>query len=130
MKKALVFLMVLVLALAQFAIAEGESPLAGLAVKEDGTPMVLGYILNETGSGWMSTSYGYTKALWENAGGEFIAYVSDYDSEFESDSIDQLMELNADAILVLEQGRVVERGDHEALLAQKGEYYQLYHGMF
>ena len=37
---------------------------------------------------------------------------------------------NADAILVLEQGRVVERGDHEALLAQKGEYYQLYHGMF
>ena len=100
MKKALVFLMVLVLALAQFAIAEGESPLAGLAVKEDGTPMVLGYILNETGSGWMSTSYGYTKALWENAGGEFIAYVSDYDSEFESDSIDQLMELNADAILV------------------------------
>ena len=46
MKKALVFLMVLVLALAQFAIAEGESPLAGLAVKEDGTPMVLGYILN------------------------------------------------------------------------------------
>ena len=32
--------------------------------------------------------------------------------------------------MVLEQGRVVERGDHEALLAQKGEYYQLYHGMF
>ena len=45
MKKALVFLMVLVLALAQFAIAEGESPLAGLAVKEDGTPMVLGLSL-------------------------------------------------------------------------------------
>ena len=37
---------------------------------------------------------------------------------------------NANAILVLEQGQVVERGDHEALLAQKGEYYQLYHGMF
>ena len=37
---------------------------------------------------------------------------------------------NADAIMVLEHGQVVERGDHESLLAQKGEYYQLYHGMF
>ena len=37
---------------------------------------------------------------------------------------------NADAILVLERGQVVERGNHEELLAQKGEYYQLYHGMF
>ena len=37
---------------------------------------------------------------------------------------------NADAILVLEHGQVVERGSHEALLAQKGEYYQLYNGMF
>ena len=37
---------------------------------------------------------------------------------------------NANAILVLEHGQVVERGDHEGLLAQKGEYYQLYHGMF
>ena len=37
---------------------------------------------------------------------------------------------NANVILVLEHGEVVERGDHEALLAQKGLYYQLYHGMF
>ena len=37
---------------------------------------------------------------------------------------------NADAILVLERGQVVERGSHEALLAQQGEYYQLYNGMF
>ena len=37
---------------------------------------------------------------------------------------------NADAILVLEHGQVVERGSHDDLLAQKGEYYQLYHGMF
>ncbi len=36
---------------------------------------------------------------------------------------------NADAILVLEHGRVVERGDHDQLLALGGEYYQLYHGM-
>ena len=37
---------------------------------------------------------------------------------------------NANAILVLEHGRVVERGSHDDLLEQKGEYYQLYHGMF
>ena len=37
---------------------------------------------------------------------------------------------NADAILVLEHGQVVERGSHEALLTQQGEYYQLYNGMF
>ena len=35
---------------------------------------------------------------------------------------------NANAIMVLEQGNIVERGDHDALLAQKGKYYQLYHG--
>ena len=37
---------------------------------------------------------------------------------------------NANVILVLEHGEVVERGSHEDLLAQRGEYYQLYHGMF
>ena len=37
---------------------------------------------------------------------------------------------NANAILVLEHGSIQERGDHADLLRQKGEYYQLYHGMF
>ena len=37
---------------------------------------------------------------------------------------------NSNAIMVLEHGEIVERGDHDELLAQKGEYYQLYHGMF
>ena len=37
---------------------------------------------------------------------------------------------NADLILVLEHGEIVERGSHQELLELKGEYYQLYHGMF
>ena len=35
---------------------------------------------------------------------------------------------NAKAILVLEQGEVIERGDHDDLISQKGKYYQLYTG--
>ena len=37
---------------------------------------------------------------------------------------------NAKAILVLEKGAVMERGDHDELLAQEGRYYQLYTGQF
>lgn len=35
---------------------------------------------------------------------------------------------NSDAIMVLEQGEIIERGNHDELLAQKGRYYQLYTG--
>ena len=35
---------------------------------------------------------------------------------------------NAKAIMVLEQGSIIERGDHDDLIAQKGRYYQLYTG--
>ena len=34
------------------------------------------------------------------------------------------------AIMVLEHGKIIERGTHEELLEMKGEYYQLYNGMF
>ena len=37
---------------------------------------------------------------------------------------------NAKAIMVIEQGEIIERGDHESLITEKGRYYQLYTGMF
>lgn len=37
---------------------------------------------------------------------------------------------NANAILVIEDGRIIERGDHADLLKQRGRYYQLYTGLF
>lgn len=37
---------------------------------------------------------------------------------------------NSDAIMVLDHGRIIERGDHDDLIEQKGVYYQLYSGAF
>ena len=38
--------------------------------------------------------------------------------------------MNSDVIMVLDQGRIIERGNHEKLIAEKGVYYQLYTGAF
>ena len=38
--------------------------------------------------------------------------------------------MNADVIMVLDHGRIIERGNHEKLLSEKGTYYQLYTGAF
>lgn len=37
---------------------------------------------------------------------------------------------NADVIMVLEHGRIIERGSHDQLIAERGKYYQLYTGAF
>ena len=37
---------------------------------------------------------------------------------------------NSDVIMVLERGRIIERGNHEKLIAERGQYYQLYTGAF
>ncbi len=37
---------------------------------------------------------------------------------------------NSNAIMVLENGTIIERGDHDDLIKQGGKYYQLYTGMF
>ena len=36
---------------------------------------------------------------------------------------------NSDVIMVMDQGRIIERGNHDELMAKKGKYYQLYTGM-
>ena len=38
--------------------------------------------------------------------------------------------MNSDVIMVLDKGRIIERGNHEKLIAEKGTYYQLYTGAF
>lgn len=82
------------------AVSETNNPLAGKAVGENGEPYVLGYVLNETSSGWMSANMGYVKSLWERAGGEFLSFVSDYDMEKEISMMDDLKQMDPDAILV------------------------------
>ena len=38
--------------------------------------------------------------------------------------------MNSDVIMVLDKGRIIERGSHNDLIAQKGQYYSLYTGAF
>lgn len=73
---------------------------------------------------------------------EATASIDTYTEKMIQDGMDKLMQnrtvfviahrlstvKNADAIIVLEQGKIIERGNHEDLLKQKGRYYKLYTG--
>lgn len=81
-------------------VEDADNPLAGKAVDENGDPYLLGYVLNETSSGWNTAGLGYIESLWKRAGGEFVSYVSDYDMNLELSMFDDLKQLDPDAILV------------------------------
>lgn len=81
-------------------VADEDNPLAGKAVDENGDPYLLGYILNETSSGWNTAGLGYIESLWKRAGGEFVSFVSDYDMDKEVTMMNDLKQMNPDAILV------------------------------
>ena len=80
--------------------SKGQAGLAGLAVKADGTPYLLGMISNEMRSGWVSAFIGYSESLWEHAGGKFKFFVSEYDMNVELAQMNDLLELNPAAILL------------------------------
>lgn len=78
----------------------GDNPLAGKAVDQNGKPYLLGYVLNETSSGWMAANANYTQNLWERAGGEFRMFASDYDLNREVSMMNDLMQMKPQAIMV------------------------------
>ena len=59
-----------------------------------------------------------------------IAYTVRGDVEIRSFALDSLKSFGADCIMVLDHGRIIERGNHEKLIAEHGTYYQLYTGAF
>ena len=90
----------LALALFAGAVVAADNPLSGKAVGENGKPYLLGYVLNETSSGWMSANANYTKSLWERAGGVFRMFASDYDLNKEISMMNDLLQMDPSAILV------------------------------
>ena len=59
-----------------------------------------------------------------------IAVDTATEAEIQKRLREELPHKNSKAILVLEKGKIIERGDHQELLEEKGRYYQLYTGAF
>jgi len=87
------------LVLSSTAFAQ-TAKIAGLAVKKDGSPYMLGVVANEMRSGWMTAWIGYSKSLWERMGGRFNFFVSEYNMDVELAQMTDLMQLKPDCIFV------------------------------
>lgn len=81
-------------------VEEDDFPLAGMAIKKDGTPLHVGYMANEVASEWMTVNTGFTRSLIERAGGKFTLFNADGDAAKEIDGLEDMIELKPDAIIL------------------------------
>ena len=65
-----------------------------------------------------------------NAALETYKEASQGDTDSSNRKLAEAFVMNSDVIMVLDHGKIIERGSHDQLIAEKGTYYQLYTGAF